>query len=50
VAERTAHGKAARSDAPRTSHAVVEPSADRDPIALLRQQEALRVPELLPIR
>jgi hypothetical protein len=50
MAERAAHGKAARADAPRTSHAVLEPAADRDPIARLQQQEAVRVPELLPIR
>jgi hypothetical protein len=50
VAERAAHGKAVRADTPRMSHAVLEPAADRDPVALLRQQEVVRVPELLPIR
>jgi uncharacterized protein (DUF2252 family) len=50
AAERAAHGKAARTDTPRTSHSVLEPAADRDPVALLQQQEAARVPELLSIR
>lgn len=51
VAERAAHGKAARALAPRAGHADWEPSADRpDPIDLLEEQAASRVPELLPIR
>jgi uncharacterized protein (DUF2252 family) len=46
-----AGGKALRADVPRSSHAAWEPSADRaDPVALLRSQEAARVPGLLPIR
>jgi uncharacterized protein (DUF2252 family) len=50
-AERVARGKAARKDAPRSSHGRWTPSADRpDPIALLEEQEATRVPELVPIR
>jgi uncharacterized protein (DUF2252 family) len=51
VAERTAHGKAARAHAARSSHAVFEPAPDRaDPIELLQRQDRTRVPELVPIR
>jgi uncharacterized protein (DUF2252 family) len=51
VAERVAQGKAARADVPRKSHATFEPAADRpDPVALLEEQAAARVPELVPIR
>jgi uncharacterized protein (DUF2252 family) len=50
VAERAAAGKAARSAAPRTSHADWAPPAGRDPIALLEAQATTRVPELVPIR
>jgi len=51
VPARAALGKAARSEAPRSSHAVFEPASNRaDPIALLEQQSATRVPELVPIR
>jgi uncharacterized protein (DUF2252 family) len=51
TAERAARGKAARASAPRTSHAVFQPAPDRpDPVALLEQQAATRVPELVPIR
>jgi uncharacterized protein (DUF2252 family) len=50
-AERAARGKAARAAVPRTSHAVFEPAPDRpDPIALLEEQAATRVPELVPVR
>jgi uncharacterized protein (DUF2252 family) len=49
-AERAARGKAARSEVPRTSHAAVELTEDRDPVALLDEGSALRVPELVPIR
>jgi uncharacterized protein (DUF2252 family) len=46
-----AGGKAARARAPRTSHAYWSPSPDRpDPRALLAQDDATRVPELVPIR
>jgi uncharacterized protein (DUF2252 family) len=49
--ERRAQGKAARAEVPRKSHADFEPSATRpDPIDLLEQQAATRVPELVPIR
>ena len=50
-AERAEHGKAARTTAPRRSHAVFEPAADRpDPVALLEQQGRGRIADLLPIR
>ncbi|HXZ57641.1 MAG TPA: DUF2252 domain-containing protein [Gaiellaceae bacterium] len=47
--ERVAKGKAARAEVPRASHSVLEPT-DRDPVALLEEQAATRVPELVPIR
>ena len=51
TAERAARGKAARAAVPRTSHAVFEPAPDRpDPVALLEEQAATRVPELVPVR
>ena len=51
IAERVARGKAARSEVPRTSHAVFEPSPTRaDPVELLERQAKSRVPELVPIR
>jgi uncharacterized protein (DUF2252 family) len=51
IAERTARGKAARSEVPRSSHAVYEQAAGRpDPVELLERQAATRVPELVPIR
>jgi uncharacterized protein (DUF2252 family) len=50
-AERTARGRAARSAAPRSSHAAWEPAPGRpDPTAVLQRQEGDRVPELLPVR
>ena len=51
VDERVARGRAARREAPRSSHRRWEPPADRlDPIALLEEQCENRVPELVPIR
>src|SRR5262245_38025227 len=51
VDERIARGRAARVQAPRSSHAQWAPAPDRpDPIALLEQQSASRVPHLVPIR
>jgi uncharacterized protein (DUF2252 family) len=51
VEERAAKGKAARKSVPRSSHGAWEPSEDRpDPVALLEEQSANRVPELVPIR
>ena len=44
-------GRRAREVAPRSSHGAWEPAADRpDPVALLEQQAADRVEELVPIR
>ena len=49
--DRMARGKAARDRAPRASHAEFKPGKDRpDPIALLEEQAATRVRELVPIR
>src|SRR5271166_6201352 len=51
VAERVAHGKAARAEVPRSSHADYEPPRRRaDPVKLLERQAKTRVPELVPIR
>ena len=51
VEERVARGKAARREVPRSSHAGFAPGTLRpDPVALLEQQAASRVPELVPIR
>jgi uncharacterized protein (DUF2252 family) len=50
-AERSARGKAARTDLPRSFHADWEPAADRpSPVDLLEEQARTRVPELVPIR
>ncbi|MFC7304747.1 DUF2252 domain-containing protein [Streptomyces monticola] len=44
-------GKAARKRAPRSSHGTWQPAAERtDPLDLLEQQAATRLPDLLPIR
>ena len=49
--ERAARGKAAREEAPRSAHGEWEPASDRrDPVELLEEQAASRVPELVPIR
>jgi len=46
-----AKGKAARTAAPRFSHAAFHPGPDRpDPVALLEEQAKTRVPELVPVR
>src|SRR6202451_4442362 len=51
VAERGARGKAARSGAPRPSHAAFEPLSSRpDPLELLERQASTRLPDLVPIR
>src|SRR5262249_14063064 len=51
VAERSARGKAARPDVPRTSHAGFEPLPERrDPLEILQAQAATRVPDLVPLR
>src|SRR5829696_7371504 len=49
--ERRAAGKAARAEVPRSLHGEWEPSPERrDPVELLEEQGASRVPELVPIR
>jgi uncharacterized protein (DUF2252 family) len=49
--ERAARGKAARSEVPRSVHGEWKPPDDRrDPVELLEEQGASRVPELVPIR
>ncbi|HUN79491.1 MAG TPA: DUF2252 family protein, partial [Solirubrobacteraceae bacterium] len=49
--ERSARGKAARAESPRSRHAEWEAWSERpDPVALLEEQAASRVPELVPIR
>lgn len=49
--ERVARGKAARADAPRSSHAEFIPPPKRtDPVEIIEKQSATRVPELVPIR
>jgi uncharacterized protein (DUF2252 family) len=51
VDERAARGRAARSEVPRSSHGRWAPAADRpDPVALLEDQAASRLPDLVPIR
>jgi uncharacterized protein (DUF2252 family) len=46
-----AKGKAARTAAPRPSHAAFHPGPDRpDPVALLEEQAKTRVPDLVPVR
>src|SRR5262245_41858075 len=51
VAERVERGKQARAKVPRSSHAGFEPGPKRpDPVDLLADQAASRVPELVPIR
>jgi uncharacterized protein (DUF2252 family) len=49
--ERMAKGRAARNDVPRSSHGRWAPAENRlDPVALLEEQGASRVAELVPIR
>jgi uncharacterized protein (DUF2252 family) len=51
VDERVAAGRAARARVPRESHGEWSPAPDRDdPVSLLEEQAASRVPELVPIR
>jgi uncharacterized protein (DUF2252 family) len=51
VGERKARGKAARRELPRAEHAAWVPPPDRrDPVELLEEQAATRVPELVPMR
>ncbi|KIZ17175.1 DUF2252 domain-containing protein [Streptomyces natalensis] len=49
--ERAAAGKALRGEVPRSRHGEYTPAADRaDPVDLLEEQSAHRVPELVPLR
>ena len=49
--ERAARGKAARAEVPRSSHADFGiPPGHRDPVEILEEQAAQRVPELVPVR
>jgi uncharacterized protein (DUF2252 family) len=48
--ERAARGRAARAEAPRTSHAAVDLEPGRDPVGLVDADSSRRVPELVPIR
>ncbi|MFN8164158.1 MAG: DUF2252 domain-containing protein [Solirubrobacterales bacterium] len=51
VDERIERGRAVRKEVPRSSHSAWEPAADRrDPVDLLEEQAATRVPELVPLR
>jgi uncharacterized protein (DUF2252 family) len=51
LAERAARGKAERVEVPRSVHGEwLAPSGRRDPVELLEEQAASRVPELVPIR
>src|SRR5689334_19293533 len=49
-AERVARGRSARAEVPRSAQAEIDFGAPRDPVALLEEQAASRVPELVPIR
>ncbi|MFI9150460.1 DUF2252 domain-containing protein [Streptomyces sp. NPDC053367] len=50
-AERAAHGKDARKRAPRSCHGWFEADGGRpDPVRVLEDQSATRVPELVPVR
>jgi len=51
IAERTALGKTARAEVPRSVHGEWSAlSGRRDPVEMLEEQAATRVPELVPIR
>jgi uncharacterized protein (DUF2252 family) len=51
VDERVARGRAARKEAPRSAHGRWQPAPGRpDPLALLEDQAASRVPGLVPVR
>ncbi|MFC8597815.1 DUF2252 domain-containing protein, partial [Isoptericola sp. NPDC057191] len=50
-ARRAEHGRSARRRTPRSSHAGWVPAPGRaDPVDLLEEQDATRVPELVPVR
>ncbi|MGW8379745.1 DUF2252 domain-containing protein [Streptomyces sp. ODS28] len=49
--ERAAHGKAVRTRVPRAAHAEYAPRPGRpDPVSVLEEHSASRVPELVPLR
>jgi uncharacterized protein (DUF2252 family) len=50
VAERSATGRAARAEVPRSSQSAIDFPAPRDPIGLLEEQAVSRLPDLVPIR
>lgn len=51
AAERRAAGRARRERAPRSSHGTVGSASSRpDPIALISEQNATRLPDLVPVR
>src|SRR4051794_40274853 len=50
TAERAERGRTARNEVPRTSHAARELSDDRDPVGVLDEGTAHRVPEVVPVR
>jgi uncharacterized protein (DUF2252 family) len=51
VGERMARGKAARAETPRAAHGQWQPARGRpDPVALLEEQAASRVADLVPVR
>lgn len=49
-AERFKKGKLLRHETPRESLAELRSDAERDPVAILAESDATRVPELLPVR
>ena len=49
-AERAARGRAARAEVSRSGQGEIDFPKRRDPVALLEEQAATRVPELVPIR
>ena len=51
IDERKAHGEEARKRTPPSAHSGWKPAADRpDPVALLEEQDATRMPGLVPVR
>ena len=51
VEQRVARGRVARREVPRSDHGRWEPAPDRpDPVALLEEQAASRIRELVPVR
>jgi uncharacterized protein (DUF2252 family) len=51
IDERKAEGRQSRTQTPRLSHFKWHPAADRpDPVALLKEQDVTREPDLVPVR